>query len=157
MTFSIVKGNLFDLSHNFDSLAQGVNTKGVMGAGIAVPFREKWPLMFQDYKSLCAAYTDILPGLLHTWENPNWSAEDPIQVIFNLFSQDFPGRNNAVLSDLAKATLLMRMSAEEFKLERVGLPWIGCGIGGIAPHNAQHFFERILGPSKVEFVLVERD
>jgi O-acetyl-ADP-ribose deacetylase (regulator of RNase III) len=156
MTFQIIKGDLFDLSHNFDALAQGVNTKGVMGAGIAVDFKARWPLMFEDYRNLCTAYTDILPGLLHTWENPTWDDQDPIQIIFNLFSQDFPGRGNAVLSDLAKSTLLMRMNAQEYKIERVGLPWIGCGIGGIAPHNAQHFFERILGPSPVEFVLVER-
>ena len=156
MTFRIIQGDLFDLSHNFDALAQGVNTKGIMGSGIAVDFKARWPLMFADYKNLCAAYTDILPGLLHTWENPTWDADDTIQVVFNLFSQDFPGRDNAVLDYVAKSALLMRMSAEEFKLERVGLPWIGCGIGGLEQHNVGHFFERILGPSKVEFVLVER-
>lgn len=156
MSFEIIKGDLFDPSHNFDALAQGVNTKGIMGAGIAVDFKARWPLMFENYRYLCEAYTDILPGLLHTWENPTWDAEDPIQVIFNLFSQDFPGRGNAEIGLLAKSALLMRMEAEKISFERVGLPWIGCGIGGIAPHNAQHFFERILGPSNVQFILVER-
>lgn len=155
MTFEIVKGDLFDPSHNFDALAQGVNTKGKMGAGIAVPFREKWPDMFTEYAALCEAFTDILPGLLHTWTNPLWSAEDPIQAVFNLFSQDFPGKNGSY-ELLAKSTLLMRMEAEVSGYDRVGLPWIGCGIAGLEKHNVQHFFERILGPSSVEFVLVEQ-
>jgi O-acetyl-ADP-ribose deacetylase (regulator of RNase III) len=155
MTFEIIKGDLFDLSHNFDALAQGVNTKGKMGAGIAVPFREKWPDMYQEYKKLCTEFTDILPGLLHTWYNPNWNSEDPIQHIFNLFSQDWPGPY-ARYEWLNSATLLMRWEAENALLERVGLPWIGCGIGKLERHNVQHFFERILTPSTVEFVLVEQ-
>lgn len=155
MTFQIIKGDLFDPSHNFDALAQGTNTKGKMGAGIAVPFREKWPSMFDEYEKLCTDYTDILPGLLHTYDNPAWSEEDPIQVIFNMFSQDWPGPN-AKYEWLSSSALLMRLDAEARMLERVGLPWIGCGIGGLKQHNAQHFFERILGPSDVDFVLVEQ-
>ena len=152
MSFEIIQGDLF--ANNFDALAQGVNTKGKMGAGIAVDFRERWPIMYEDYKRLCEAYTDILPGLLHTWEN-TWDSEDPIQVIFNLFSQNFPGKNGSY-ELLAKSSLLMRMEAEARSFERVGLPWIGCGIAGLEKHNVAHFFERILGPSTVEFVLVEQ-
>jgi len=155
MSFEIIQGDLFDLSHNFNALAQGVNTKGKMGAGIAVPFRTKWPLMYEDYKNLCTAYTDILPGLLHTWDNPNWNSEDPIEVIYNLFTQDYPGMNGDY-ELLAKSSLLLRMEAEARGFERVGLPWIGCGIAGLERHNVAHFFDRILGPSKVEFVLVEQ-
>jgi O-acetyl-ADP-ribose deacetylase (regulator of RNase III) len=156
MTFRIIQGDLFDLSHNFDALAQGVNTKGIMGSGIAVDFKDRWPTMFSDYEYLCSKYPDILSGLMHSWLNPYWSDEDPIQMVFNLFSQDFPGRDNAVLEYVAKSALLMRMDAEGCGLERVGLPWIGCGVGGLEKHNVGHLFDRILGPSKVEFVLVER-
>lgn len=156
MTFEIIKGNLFDPTLNFGALAQGVNTKGVMGAGIAVDFKARWPDMFNDYKNLCNSYTDLLPGLLHKYDNIAWNPSDPIGIIFNLFTQDFPGRNNAVLEYVAKSSLLMRMEAEARDIGRVGLPWIGCGIGGLAQHNVGAFFERILGPSVVEFVLVER-
>lgn len=155
MTFEIIKGDLFDPAHNFDALAQGVNTKGKMGAGIAVPFRTKWPDMYTEYQKLCTEFTDILPGLLHTWANPLWNDQDPIQFVFNLFSQDWPGRHGNYYW-LASSTLLMRFEAEATGLERVGLPWIGCGIAGLERHNAQHFFDRILGPSTVEFILVEQ-
>lgn len=166
MTFQIIKGDLFDPSHNFDGLAQGVNTKGIMGAGIAVEFRKRWPAMFEEYKTLCNEFTDVLPGLLHTYTPPFMSA--PVEafggdtlyeilpegpVIFNLFSQDYPGRNGSY-EYLAKAALLMRLEAESQGLDRVGLPWIGCGIAGLERHNVQHHFTRILGTSEIDFTLV---
>lgn len=156
MTFSIIQGDLFDKALNFDALAQGVNTKGKMGAGIAVPFRTKWPDMFKEYEQLCNDFTDILPGLVHTYDNIGWSGNDPVQVIYNMFSQDWPGPN-AKYEWLASSTLIMRLDAEARDLTRVGLPWIGCGIGGLQRHNAQHFFERILGPSQIDFVLVQQE
>ena len=155
MTFEIIKGDLFDPSHNFEGLAQGVNTKGKMGAGIAVVFRNKYPGMYEEYRRLCKDYTDVLPGLLHSWNNPNWDGEDPTQVVFNLFSQDWPGPNGRY-EWLASSALLMRLDAENRCFDRVGLPWIGCGIAKLERHNVQHFFERILGPSEVQFVLVEQ-
>jgi hypothetical protein len=39
---------------------------------------------------------------------------------------------------------------------RVGLPWIGCGVGGLKRHNVEHLFRRLLTDSEVEFVLVEQ-
>lgn len=150
MTFEIVKGNLFDPDFGFDALAQGVNTKGKMGAGIAVEFRTRYPQMYAEYKKLCDDFTDILPGLLHTY-NP--VKDEP--VIFNMFSQDWPGPYGRY-ELLSSSALLMRMQAESLELDSVGLPWIGCGIAGLKHHNVQHFFERILDPSPVKFVLTEQ-
>lgn len=166
MTFEIVKGDLFDPQLGFNALAQGVNTKGVMGAGIAVPFRERWPEMYADYQKLCADFTDILPGMLHVYPAPEqttYNAQSgirtvvlPATVIYNLFSQDWPGPHGSY-EWLASATLAMRLDAERRKeVWRVGLPWIGCGIAKLERHNVRRFFERILEPSKVHFTLVEQ-
>lgn len=153
MTFEIIKGDLFDLDHDFDGLAQGVNCEGLMGAGIAVAFRNRWPDMYQDYKHLCNAYRDIIPGLLHTYDVLDDNGTE--LMILNLFSQVLPGKNGDY-GLLKSSTLLMRIEAEKRDLSRVGLPWIGCGIAGLAKHNVQHIFERILGPSYINFVLVEQ-
>lgn len=169
MTFSIIKGDLFDPAHNFDALAQGVNTFGVMGAGIAVPFREKWPEMYESYKVLCTKYGPTLGGLAHIWTD-KWSIEAVINeetggpmlvqdvgiTIYNLFSQITPGKDgNYEL--LRKSTILMRQDTESLKgISRVGLPWIGCGLAGLERHNVEHIFREVLEDSSVEFVLVEQ-
>lgn len=169
MTFEIIKGDLFDPTHDFDALAQGVNTYGVMGAGIAVPFRTKWPEMYEDYKTMCEKWGPSLGGLIHIWSeewtaeaapNPDPSVRAPVLVIdtgmtiYNLFSQIKPGADGDY-ELLKKATILMKQHAEE-TVERVGLPWIGCGIAGLARHNVEDIFSKVLGDSEVEFVLVEQ-
>ena len=168
MTFQIIKGDLFDPEHNFDALAQGVNTWGVMGAGIAVPFREKNPEMFAEYKAMCQRFGKELAGLIHIFEpDPQIvpiKGEDGAEVfqittgqtIYNLFSQIDPGAN-AQYGLLRTATILMRQDAENNGYDKVGLPWICAGIGGLRRHNVQALFEDFLGESEVEFILVERD
>lgn len=166
MTFEIIKGDLFDPTHDFDGLAQGVNTYGVMGAGIAVPFRTKWPEMYEDYKVLCEKWGSTLGGLIHIWDEDVTIEEihTPEGVhgilttgttIYNLFSQIKPGADGDY-ELLKKATILMKQHAEQSSY-KVGLPWIGCGIAGLERHNVADIFEKVLGDSDVEFVLVEQD
>lgn len=163
MSFDIITGDLFDPAHQFEGLAQGVNCEGLMGAGIAVVFRTRFPKMYEEYKALCNEFRDVLPGLLHTYDTwsvegffKNINGEDTIPpVIFNMFSQKLPGKNGDYAL-VKTSALLMRFEAESRHLSKVGLPWIGCGIAGLERHNVEHIFRRILGPSEVEFVLVQQ-
>lgn len=169
MTFKIIKGDLFHPSHNFDALAQGVNTRGIMGAGIAVTFRDSFPEMYTEYQAMCKRFGKDLSGLIHIY-NPTPTVSFPKegddgqpvyeistgQTIYNLFSQTEPGAN-AQLAYLRTAAIMMRQDAESYGFDSVGLPWIGAGIGGLQRHNVQNLFEDVLGDSEVDFVLVERD
>lgn len=154
MSFEIVKGNLFDTEWNFDALGQGVNTEGIMGGGIAVEFRTRWPEMYQEYHKLCVRYGQALGGLLHIWDGDNVFSDEYIPTVYNLFSQLAPGRDGDYLL-LKKAAILMRQDAEG-RFDRVGVPWIGCGIAGLEKHNVEYLFKQVLGDSDVEFVLVEQ-
>jgi O-acetyl-ADP-ribose deacetylase (regulator of RNase III) len=167
MSFEIIQGDLFVNDFNFDALAQGVNTQGIMGAGIAVPFREKFPNMYEDYKRRCATYGDALAGLLHVW-HPWYGAKmmldkgewvevfnsDP--TIYNLFSQVMPGRNGDYRL-LQQAAIAMVLDAERNEVANVGLPWIGCGIAGLERHNVHNVLSHVFEPSPVHFVLVQQD
>lgn len=170
MTFHIVKGDLFDPDFEFDALAQGVNTYGKMGSGIAVDFSEKWPEMYESYQFLCGTHGDRLGGLVHIWnpeptvtelkhddgESISFTFEvDQGTTIYNMFSQLAPG-SNGDYELLYKAAILVRQDAESQGFERVGLPWIGCGIAGLEKHNVQHIFETVWGDSDVDFILVEQ-
>lgn len=48
---SIRRGNLF--TSNCQTLVNTVNCRGVMGAGIALEFKLRYPTMFQEYAALC--------------------------------------------------------------------------------------------------------
>jgi O-acetyl-ADP-ribose deacetylase (regulator of RNase III) len=161
MTFEIIQGDLFDREHLFDALAQGVNCQGIMGGGIAVTFREKFPAMHDDYQRVCMKFGDALGGLIHVTRGvPEPSSAYRAYTllgpaIYNLFSQVMMGENGDYRL-LQQAAISMLFDAEEMQYTRVGLPWIGCGIAGLERHNVEHIFRSIFGDSDVEFVLVEQ-
>lgn len=172
MTIQIIQGNLFDPAHNFDALAQGVNTQGVMGAGIAVPFRDTFPDMYEEYKELCGKFGPALGGLVHTYRpdieqisfsfTPSVVDQYDLDVdfvnptIYNMFSQVMPGRNGDYRL-LQQAAIQVLFDAEEMGFESVGLPWIGCGIAGLERHNVLRILEHAWEDSEVEFVIVQQD
>ena len=115
-------GNLF--THpGIDALAQGVNCQGAMGAGIATKFREMDEDMYQDYRDLCSR-SGLPLGGLHTWRmaDGRW--------IYNLASQFNLGKDARYPAIAASLTLALE-HAVEHDVTSIGLPRIGCGIGGL--------------------------
>ena len=170
MTFQIIQGDLFDPEFQFDALAQGVNTQGLMGAGIAVPFKNNWPDMYEEYKERCQQFGPSLGGLVHIYRpedhrisfTPDGDGLYEIDIsingmtIYNMFSQIMPGRNGDYRL-LQQAAITTLFDAEEMEFESVGLPWIGCGIAGLEKHNVEHIFKQVFDDSEVHFVLVQQE
>ena len=59
-------GNIFDVPA--DVRINTVNCVGVMGAGVALAFKIKYPEMFRGYKRECKKGT-VRPGSLHVWRS----------------------------------------------------------------------------------------
>lgn len=163
MTFEIIQGDLFDPSLKLDGLAQGVNCQGLMGAGIAVLFREKFPEMYNEYQALCTKSKHLLPGKVHSY----LSMDDVRPDVYNLFTQFQPGANGDY-AYVEHAAFNLRLVTEMLdSLYRgltdgdtsgysVGMPWIGCGIAGLAKHNVEHILRTQLEDSVIRFILVEQ-
>ena len=49
----IAQGNLLEAP--VEALVNTVNTKGIMGKGIALQFKQAFPAMFRDYAMACKA------------------------------------------------------------------------------------------------------
>ena len=58
------EGNSFDV--DADVRVNTVNCVGVMGTGVALAFRKRYPKMFADYRDACHAGL-VRPGLMHVW------------------------------------------------------------------------------------------
>jgi N-glycosidase YbiA len=117
MSVTYCRGDLF-LSRA-QALAHGVNCAGVMGAGIAVEFKSRFPAMFKEYKNRCAR-GDLRPGGVYL-ENTT------VPWVLNLATQ----------ADVGSATLesvesTFRWIAKNFAHERIcsiALPRIAAGLG----------------------------
>lgn len=116
------------------ALAHGVNCKGVMGAGIARSFRDRWPDMYRVYREACARGT-LQPGQVMTWEVPGTGT-----VIFNLATQYGTGRDAQPWA-IATAIGQMILAARNLGIECIGMPMIGCGIGGLEPRDLRTCLE----------------
>lgn len=118
--FTVKPGDLF--SEDVPAIGHGVNTKGAMASGIAVPVRQRFPRMHEEYVELCQAGL-FRPGTV-------WVAFERGQYVFNIASQEFPGAN-ARLDYLEDAFVDALVEAERLGVEKIALPQIGCGVGGL--------------------------
>ena len=70
-----VSGSLFDKP--YDAIVNAVNCVGVMGKGLALEFRNRYPDNYKDYRAICLKH-GLQPGRLHITHFPN----EPIIINF---------------------------------------------------------------------------
>lgn len=105
------------------AIGHGVNCKGKMGAGIAKQFRSKFPKeYFEEYERVCLS-GDLTPGKIHMWDSGT-------QMIYNIASQNELGRD-AREAWLTSGLMEVAMETDSVGNNRVAIPAIGCGIGGL--------------------------
>lgn len=149
MPVQIHKGNLFDADMDYRVLAHGVNCAGAMGAGIAVEFKKRFPVMYEAYRHECREGR-LIPGMAWLFEDseeiaPIYGTQGRLEEayistwVYNLAIKShwrLPATYNAVEASLKN----MVESLQEQNLERVkfgseftevSMPWIGCGLGGL--------------------------
>jgi O-acetyl-ADP-ribose deacetylase (regulator of RNase III) len=127
-------GDLFD--QDVKAIGHGVNCQGLMGAGLAVSFRNRYTKMFGHYQDLCA-HQGLYPGSVLAWYDPPTD-----QFIYNLASQRLPGKN--AQTDWLRASLAkMYAHAYYFGVDSIALPWVGCGIGGLNTTQVRAVFKEM--------------
>ena len=127
MPIEFVSGDLFDNAHNAKAFAQGCNCQGSMGAGIAKTFRERYPVMFDEYRRRCKAEPRQF-NLANCWL---WEADDQPWV-FNLATQERYWRARASYEAIETALRAKRQQADAEGLTRIAMPRIGVGYGGLS-------------------------
>lgn len=107
------------------AIAHGVNTKGVMGGGIAAFIAQRFPAVLLPYKAACKDKSLITGGFqaVKVAENPDF-------FILNLASQDKLGRH-ARMEWLEESMEKAVAYANDNKLDGFAIPRIGAGIGGL--------------------------
>jgi len=121
MSYREIKGNLLDLfdKGEFEIIGHGANCQGIMEAGIALQIKERYP---------DAYYADRYCELGPTEKLGNYSCSDD-ETIFNFYTQYNLG-NCAEYIWLKSALKKFAIDYYGNKLS-IGLPQIGCGIGGL--------------------------
>ena len=120
MSNVIVKiGDLFESSAQ--TLVNTVNEVGVMGKGIALGFKKRYPDMYKDYIRRCDAHLVKLgkPYLYH---------HSPTRWILN-FPTKSHWRDVSRLSDLAEGLRYLTLNYKTWNITSLAVPPLGCGNG----------------------------
>jgi len=104
-------------------LINTVNCLGVMGAGVALKFKQRYPRMFDEYRRKCAS-GEIRPGELHIWQSLNGE-----RVVNFPTKRDW--RDNSRYEDIEAGLLALKRFLAGQGPVRVVIPALGCGNGGL--------------------------
>lgn len=120
-----VSGDFFDF--DADIMINTVNCVGVMGAGVALAFKKRFPEMFDDYAEKCRSGI-IRPGLPSVWLQKDMISKD-IEII------NFPTKNHwknpSEYHYIDDGLEWLSKYLEDKSGKVVTLPALGCGHGGL--------------------------
>lgn len=138
MPLEFVSGDLFANVHGVEAFAHGCNCQGSMGAGVAKGFRERYPEMYEQYRSRCKAD----PRQFDLGDAWLWKEEGKTSV-FNLGTQEKFWHARASYEAVEQSLTSMRDLADAEGITRIAIPRIGVGYGGLSWKKVRVIVERV--------------
>lgn len=116
--------NIFAMT--VEAIVNPVNCFGVMGKGLALEFKNRFPDYFDDYKFKCD-YDKINLGSINVYRNAKY--ESPKFII------SFPTKNHwrdySNINDIANGLKDLANTIKALNIESIAIPALGCGLGGL--------------------------
>lgn len=131
----IIRKNITEVTKGI--ICHGVNCQGVMGSGVAKAIKEKWPIVYDSFKSMGKG-AELL-GQCHIL------TIDEELYIANCYSQEYYGRDGkryACLSAVESSLRPVFLWASTLGLV-IHSPMIGCGLGGLKWDDVSKIFEKL--------------
>lgn len=114
-------GNMF--AYQFDALINPVNCKGVMGKGLALEFKKKYPQNFMAYRKICDEHL-LQPGSIYV------THFRPDPIIINFATKDH-WKNPSKIEYIQKGMQQIVELLNNHRITSIAIPKIGCGLGGL--------------------------
>lgn len=115
----ILIGDLF--ASKCQTLVNTVNTVGIMGKGIALEFKKRFPEMFKDYVRRCAeGQVRLGEPYLYKRLTPPWILNFPTKGHWRSVSN---------LSDIVRGLKYLEEHYKSWGITSIALPPLGCGHG----------------------------
>ena len=137
-----LKGDL--LSSPAQVQVNTVNTVGVMGKGIALQFKNKYPEMFLAYQRVCEGHL-LDTGKLYLWKSPEkWVLMFPTKKHW---------RNPSKIEYIESGLRKFADNYERLGIESIAFPKLGCGNGGLNWTEVKPVMERYLRPLPINIFI----
>ena len=116
-------GDLFDA--DVEALVNPVNCVGVMGAGLAKKFKEKYPDNFERYSFWCkTGKADVGYTLVYQ------PLRGKVKYIIN-FTTKLHWSNNSHIEYIILGLIKLSADIMTYDIKSIAIPALGCGLGGL--------------------------
>lgn len=127
MTIKFEYGDLF--TSDAEALVNTVNCVGVMGKGVALEFKRRWPENFKFYKKHCDDRS-LRPGKVLIYDRGGMFAGEGPRFIVNFPTKDH-WRSKSKMSYVEDGLDSLLEEIERLSIKSVAMPPLGCGNGGL--------------------------
>lgn len=120
----LIRGNLLEAP--VEALVNTVNCVGYMGKGIALQFKQAFPVNFKAYEIACHA-GDMVPGkmLIHD----NGGLINPRYIINFPTKRHWKGKSR--IEDIESGLKALVADVKRLGILSIAVPPLGCGLGGL--------------------------
>ncbi len=141
-------GDFFDF--DADIRINTVNCVGVMGAGVALLFKNRFPKMFIDYSIACAK-KEIKPGKPYVWNDDNMFSKT---TIIN-FPTKIHWKNPSEYEYIEKGLIWLKQYLISKEHSTITIPALGCGHGGLEWNVVKEMIIKYLGDVNSKILVFE--
>jgi O-acetyl-ADP-ribose deacetylase (regulator of RNase III) len=146
-----VKGNLLDAPTQ--ALVNTVNTVGVMGKGIALQFKQTFPINYKKYLEACKNQS-LVTGQLLLVREQSLTGE---KIIVN-FPTKTDWRLQSEYAYIESGLIALVQAIKDNSIKSIAIPPLGCGNGGLDWSKVKILLEKYLGGlDTVEILIYEPD
>lgn len=142
----VITGNIF--TSECQTLVNTVNCVGVMGAGLALEFRLRYPAMFERYAALCRSGQMSIGVLWLFRTTDRWILNFPTKVHWR-----FPAKEQYLHTGLQK----FMATYEEKSIESIAFPLLGSHHGGLDPNLCMDIMRTYLRDCRIPVEIYVHD
>lgn len=125
MSITLARGDLLK-QNDVDAIVNTVNCVGVMGKGIALQFRNKWPENYRAYEMACKA-KQVRPGRMFVFDS---GALVKPNFIVNFPTKDH-WRGKSRIEYIRDGLVDLVAQIRRLGIRSIAIPPLGCGNGGL--------------------------
>lgn len=134
-----IEGDIFDSPAQV--IVNTVNTVGVMGKGLALSFKQKYPDMFKKYQMACEKNQFSIGKLMLFYEPDHWLL---------LFPTKENWRNPSKIEYIEKGLMKFVNTYAEKNITSIAFPRLGCGNGELSWDEVRPIMEKYLKPLPID-------
>ena len=124
MPVKLTSGDL--LEQKLDAIVNTVNTVGVMGKGVALQFKRRWPENFRAYEAACKAHV-VQVGKMFIFDNG--ALLSPKYIVNFPTKQHWRGDSRLEYIEAGLKDLVEQI--RRLNIRSIAMPPLGCGNGGL--------------------------